>query len=85
MSAFAVMRTLLHHEFKVPSDVQVVGYDDIPLSRMYTPSLTTIHQPAYLIGKKACQQLINQLEGKGREHHQILDVSLIERQSTRRE
>jgi len=72
-------------EFKVPSDVQVVGYDDIPLSRMYTPSLTTIHQPAYLIGKKACQQLINQLEGKGREHHQILDVSLIERQSTRRE
>lgn len=85
VSAFAVMRTLLHHEFKVPSDVQVVGYDDIPLSRMYTPSLTTIHQPAYLIGKKACQQLINQLEGKGREHHQILDVSLIERQSTRRE
>lgn len=84
VGAFKVMNILHKHHYHVPNDIQVVGYDDIPLANLYTPSLTTIHQPAYLIGKKACQQLINQLEGHEREHHQILDVSLIERQSTRR-
>lgn len=85
VGAFNVMSILYNHQYKVPDDIQVVGYDDIPLSRTYSPSLTTIHQPAYLIGQKACQQLIKQLEGKQREHHQILDVTLVERQSTRRD
>lgn len=83
VGAFQIMSMLYNLNYNVPNDIQVVGYDDIPLSSMYSPSLTTIHQPAYLIGKKACQQLIKQLEGKKREHHEILDVTLIERQSTR--
>lgn len=85
VGAFKVMSILYNYDFNVPNDIQVVGYDDIPLSITYSPSLTTIHQPAYLIGKKACQQLIKQLEGKKREHHQVLDVTLVERQSTRRD
>ncbi|MEB8068795.1 LacI family DNA-binding transcriptional regulator [Mammaliicoccus fleurettii] len=85
VGAFKVMSILYNYNYNVPSDIQVVGYDDIPLSITYSPSLTTIHQPAYLIGKKACQQLIKQLEGKKREHHQVLDVTLVERQSTRRD
>ena len=84
VGAFKVMSILYNYNYNVPNDIQVVGYDDIPLSSTYSPSLTTIHQPAYLIGKKACQQLIKQLEGVKRDHHQILDVTLIERQSTRR-
>lgn len=85
VGAFKVMSILYNYNYNVPNDIQVVGYDDIPLSITYSPSLTTIHQPAYLIGKKACQQLIKQLEGKKREHHQVLDVTLVERQSTRRD
>lgn len=84
VGAFKVMSILYNYNYNVPNDIQVVGYDDIPLSSTYSPSLTTIHQPAYLIGKKACQQLIKQLEAVKRDHHQILDVTLIERQSTRR-
>ncbi|HCN59890.1 LacI family DNA-binding transcriptional regulator [Mammaliicoccus fleurettii] len=85
VGAFKVMSILYNYNYNVPNAIQVVGYDDIPLSITYSPSLTTIHQPAYLIGKKACQQLIKQLEGKKREHHQVLDVTLVERQSTRRD
>ena len=43
-------------------DVQVIGYDDIPLAKLFYPSLTTIEQPAYEIGKQAALGLINQLE-----------------------
>lgn len=83
VGAFKILSILYNKGIRIPEDIQVVGYDDIPLSSMYSPSLTTVHQPAYLIGKKACQQLIDQLEGNKRYHHQVLDVHLIERQSTR--
>ena len=70
--------------FHIPDDVQVIGYDDIPLAKLFYPSLTTIEQPAYEIGKQAALGLINQLEHNDITTKVVLDVDVIHRESTRR-
>lgn len=46
----------------VPTDLQVVGFDGIPLGKMLTPSLTTIEQPIYEIGMLGARTLIKKIE-----------------------
>lgn len=43
--ALSALRALAEHEFAVPHDVKVVGYDDLPIADQATPPLTTIRQP----------------------------------------
>src|SRR5690606_22347853 len=43
--AWGCIRALTEAGIKVPDQVSVIGYDDIILSRYYTPALTTIHSP----------------------------------------
>jgi LacI family transcriptional regulator len=47
----------------VPGDVDVVGYDDIPLSGLVTPPLTTCRVPRYELGSLAVQLLLDGIEG----------------------
>ena len=44
--------------FGVPSDVSVIGFDDIDFADRFLPSLTTIHQPRNTMGRAAAQRLI---------------------------
>ncbi|NPV54605.1 MAG: LacI family DNA-binding transcriptional regulator [Firmicutes bacterium] len=43
---------------KVPDDVSIVGYDDIPLASYTVPPLTTVRQPIYELGKKGAEELL---------------------------
>lgn len=47
---------------RIPEDLAVVGYDDIPLASRIRPRLTTVAQPKYELGSKAAELLINRLE-----------------------
>ena len=63
--ALGVMRALNKHKIRVPEDVKVVGFDDIAFARISTPALTTVRQPAYEMGKKAAEMIIDYItEGK---------------------
>ena len=73
------MKWLHDLHFHIPDDVQVIGYDDIPLAKLFYPSLTTIEQPAYEIGKQAALGLINQLEHNDVTTKVVLDVDVIHR------
>ncbi len=84
VSALKIMKWLYDLHFYIPDDVQVIGYDDIPLAKLFYPSLTTIEQPAYEIGKQAALGLINQLEHNDVTTKVVLDVDVIHRESTRR-
>jgi LacI family transcriptional regulator len=48
---------------QVPGDVAVVGYDDIPLSALVTPPLTTCRVPRYELGVQAVRLLLDQIDG----------------------
>lgn len=62
--AFAVMDTLRHElGLRVPQDVSVVGYDDVPMAAWPAYGLTTIRQPVNRMVEAAVAALLNQIEG----------------------
>jgi LacI family transcriptional regulator len=48
---------------KVPRDLAVAGYDDIPLAALVTPPLTTCHTPRYELGAEAVRVLLHRIRG----------------------
>ena len=56
--AIGVIRALRDSGLRVPQDVSVIGYDDIPLVSYFDPLLTTIHQPMDEFGRHGAQLLI---------------------------
>jgi LacI family transcriptional regulator, galactose operon repressor len=57
--AFGVLAVAEQHGIRVPEDVAVVGFDDIPLSAHMRPALTTMRQPFHEIGKTAVELLLS--------------------------
>ena len=62
-SAIGAMERLLAAGVRVPEDVAVVGFDDVPMASQSTPALTTVHQPCREMGEAAAQLLMAQLDG----------------------
>lgn len=79
--AMAVYKIFSQAGYKIPEDVQLVGFDDISFSQRFTPELTTIHQPIHELGEKAVQLILQGSELENQENL-ILDVSLVKRQTT---
>jgi LacI family repressor for deo operon, udp, cdd, tsx, nupC, and nupG len=83
--ALGCMHSLRHAGFAVPDDVSIIGFDDIPFARYFTPSLTTIAQPAEAIGRSCAALLFDLIDGKRpRNNTFILPHKLIVRESTAR-
>ena len=87
--AVGAIAELHRRGLSVPGDVSVIGYDDIPVSRYMTPALTTIRQPMNLVGARAVAILAEELArpsrlGRARRRHELVDVSLVIRQSVGR-
>lgn len=68
---------------RVPEDVSIVGFDDLPLSRHIAPSLTTIHVPSTEMGDKSAEYLLATLDGETAPKRLRLEANLILRNSTR--
>lgn len=83
--ATAVIQEAYRLGKKVPQDVQIIGFDDIPLSSLLSPALSTIRQPAYDMGRAAADLLIQLIEGTAGEQRIIqMPVQFIERETTRK-
>ncbi len=69
--------------FRVPEDIAIIGFDNIELTTMVQPSLTTIDQPSYQIGYQACELLVERiLNPLSSTKKIILETELIIREST---
>lgn len=67
---------------RVPEDVALVGFDDLPLAKYMEPPLTTIQLPVSQLASKACELLIRLMNGDQPEKHEfLLDVELVIRSS----
>lgn len=62
-SAYGVMLGLYNHDYRIPTDASVVGYDDQFLSAYTLPPLTTVHHPTVELGKAAAEGLLRILDG----------------------
>jgi LacI family transcriptional regulator len=61
--AAGVIRAIKDWGWKVPEDISVIGFDDLDMSALLDPPLTTISQPLYQMGARAAQRLIELIEG----------------------
>lgn len=59
MMALGGMKALLRKGFRIPEDIRIMGFDNIDISGIFEPELTTIGQPIYKMGKEACKLLID--------------------------
>jgi len=82
LMAIGAMKELQRIGIKIPRDISIVGFDDIPLAALVTPSLTTVSQPAYEMGMEAVNLIKKNIEsGKAIESKIILPTKLVVRES----
>ncbi|WP_423798087.1 LacI family DNA-binding transcriptional regulator [Neobacillus sp. SAB-20_R2A] len=85
LGAAAILHEALRRGISIPGELQIIGYDDIPLSSLLFPPLSTIRQPAYDMGKEAAKLLIAIISNELIEQKNIqLPVTFIDRQTTRK-
>ena len=81
--AMGAMDAVRNRGLRVPEDVSIVGFDDIPQAALVHPSLTTIRQPLEQMGRVATQMLLDMLKNPEREIDRVeLPTELIARGST---
>jgi LacI family transcriptional regulator len=61
--AIGALSALRERGLRVPEDIAVVGFDDIPLARYMNPPLTSVHVPIFEMGERAARRLIEALAG----------------------
>ncbi len=85
LMALGVISAAQECGLKVGQDVAVAGFDDIPLAKFAQPSLTTVRQPIYQIGRRICSMLLQLLQGEVLENpHVLMEPELIIRSSTQK-
>lgn len=81
-SAIAVLAVAAELGIRVPEELSVVGYDDVPEAARSTPPLTTVAQPLHEMGGTALRMLLSLLEGRDSDRHVRLPTRLVERSTT---
>jgi DNA-binding LacI/PurR family transcriptional regulator len=82
--AINLMNALRYYKLKVPEDISLVGFDNIPMSARTYPTLTTVDVPKYRIGQQLVELLMQLIESNEGQHvgNIIIDGSLVVRTST---
>ncbi|PZE83291.1 LacI family transcriptional regulator [Curtobacterium sp. MCBD17_032] len=81
-SAIGVLQVAGELGLRVPQDLSVVGFDDVPQAANATPPLTTVAQPLHDLGAEALRMLLELLGGRDVPAHVQLPASLVVRAST---
>jgi LacI family transcriptional regulator len=79
--AAGVLTGLHQRNIDIPGDVSVLGFDNLPVSRMVYPALSTVDQTILAKGKLAGDIVLDMLEGRKPPRETLLDARIIERQS----
>ncbi len=81
-TAIGCINALKEAGFKVPDDIAVIGYDDIPVASAFTPKLTTVRQPVEKMGNEAFIITLEAMQGKLKDIKSIVfEPKLIKRES----
>ncbi|MBF4608990.1 LacI family DNA-binding transcriptional regulator [Curtobacterium sp. VKM Ac-1393] len=81
-SAIGVLRAATDLGLRVPEDLSVVGFDDVPQASITVPPLTTVSQPLAELGSRAVELLLTMLRGEAATDHVRLSTTLRVRSSS---
>ncbi|MDE1163165.1 MAG: LacI family DNA-binding transcriptional regulator [Acidobacteriaceae bacterium] len=83
-AAIGALRAAHELGLRIPEDIAIAGFDNIPLAAYSTPPLTTVQQPIREQGKLGAQMLVDRIEGKLKGPHQLqrMACQLVVRGST---
>jgi DNA-binding LacI/PurR family transcriptional regulator len=86
LMAIGAIKAIQEQGLNVPLDISVIGYDDIDIASLCTPTLTTVRQPKYEMGKCSVQYLLNRIETRKNKKNPepniaIFNTEIIERNS----
>lgn len=82
--AIDLIHFLTEQGFRIPEQISVAGFDDIPLCEMFVPALTTVKQDSAKRAAVALEKLRELKENSIQETTIVLPVTLVERDSTRK-
>lgn len=68
---------------RIPSDVKLVGFDDVEIAKLTTPTITTIHQPIKEMAKLAIELIDSKYKNIEVNEQTILPIELVVRNSTK--
>lgn len=81
--AVGAVQAIKRSGLRIPEDLAVVGFDDVPFAEYYDPPLTTIRLPAFGLGWAAGERLVRLIQGEGLDQTGLLlDSELIVRSSS---
>lgn len=81
--AMGAMKAIKEAGYKIPEDIMIAGFDNLPFSKVIEPTLTTIDVPKRYMGEMAAKRLITRLHDSSASPIKIeISTSLIQRQST---
>ncbi len=72
--AIGAYEVIQKNNLKIPDDVGIVGFSNNPISAFVSPPLTTIHQPAFEMGKKATELLLEQINNDTKDAFVVKEV-----------
>ncbi|TVR14343.1 MAG: LacI family transcriptional regulator [Balneolaceae bacterium] len=80
------MHSAIRDGVHIPDDIAVAGFDDLPTCELYTPTITSVHTPYTMLGKKTLELIFNRFEEKSERQHtgytSLVPVSLSVRESS---
>jgi len=82
LCAFGALARLAEVGIPVPERISVTGFDDIAFARIFSPSLTTVRQPTYEMGRLAVRAILDMRGGHASRHPVVLPTELVVRDST---
>ncbi|ADI26585.1 LacI family DNA-binding transcriptional regulator [Geobacillus sp. C56-T3] len=86
LTLMGVLRFVKETGIRMPDELAIINIDDVPFADIYTPALTTIAQPTFVMGKKAAERVFDQMKAKKTDGPRVFRFSpvLMERTSIRR-
>jgi DNA-binding LacI/PurR family transcriptional regulator len=79
--AVRTISILQNRGVRVPEDIRVIGFDDIPLTKFFAPPLTTVAAPVRQAGFEAARQLLNKINGRKTARKTVLPTDIVIRRS----
>jgi len=82
--AIGAFEKIKEQGLRIPQDIALLGFCNNPISRLVEPTITTVNQPAYQVGKRAAELLIEQINSPDNfvPRKVVLKTELVIRNST---